>query len=248
MLKFLWKILLLISIFFTVNNLFAEDELLMSDVDIDDVLDVINKETNKYNYKELDPYKSWNENVFSVNLFLFRNTMLPFIFLVDAWVPKFVSKGYSNFVKNILEPRNYIVYKIKGDKKMSQVVARRFFINTIFGMLGMVDVFGKKYGIPQKTLSFDCAFIKNKPGKYIILPITNQYYQREFTSQTFDWLTNPIFYLNFPFNYLMYILDVSINLIPNKNLLYTNRMYSEINYKNLRDLETESVFNGVNCK
>ena len=227
-------------------NVFDEDRVYVKD-DSGGLFDEIDQATNKYDFKKLDPYENWNKQVFSFNLFLFRNTLLPFIFFVDAWVPKPIIHGYKNFNKNLAEPRNYIVHMMRHDKERARLAARRFFINTIFGALGFIDVAGRKYKNYSKVMTFDCVFRKSQVGNYIISPITNQYYGREYSAQTLDWFTNPVFYINFPFNYLVYIIDQSISLLPNKALLYKNRKYSDLTYKNLRDIETDLVFNDVNC-
>ena len=224
----------------TYNKLYVE-------VESGDLLDEIDQATNKYDFKKLDPYEKWNKQVFSFNLFLFRNTLLPIIFFIDAWVPKPIINGYRNFNNNLIEPRNYIIHMKRHDKEQARLSAKRFFINTIFGTLGLIDVADRKYKNYFKKMTFDCIFRKNKAGNYIISPITNQYYGREYAAQTLDWFTNPIFYINFPFNYLMYIIDQSISLLPSKAILYKNRQYNDLTYKNLRDIETDLVFNDINC-
>jgi ABC-type transporter lipoprotein component MlaA len=208
----------------------------------------IDSANNKYDFKKLDPYERYNKQVLSLNLFLFRNTILPFMFFIDAWVPKPVLKGYRNFNKNLLEPRNYLVHMLRHDKEKMRLTAKRFLINTTFGALGLIDVAGRKYKNYSTTMTFDCTVRKSKPGHYIIVPIVNQYYQREYAVQTtLDYITNPIFFLHFPLNYIAYIIDQSILLLPNKKILYKSRKYDELVYKNLRDVETDLVFNDVNC-
>jgi phospholipid-binding lipoprotein MlaA len=214
----------------------------------DELLEELNSTSIKYDYEKLDPFVKYNKNIFSLNMFLFRNTILPFIFLVDAWVPKPITNGYRNFMKNLLEPSNYIIHLLRHDKKRMQLTAKRFFINTIFGMLGLADVSGMKYKNYSKTMGFDCAFKdKNKSGRYIIVPIANQYYERELTSNTFDWLLNPIFYLNFPLTYILYGVDQLILLAPNKNLIYKYRKYSEDSYALLREMQTHNAFDKDSC-
>ena len=217
--------------------------------DSDEDLDELNGGLSKYNYEKLDPFMNYNKKVFRFNMFLFRNTMLPTIFWVDEWVPRPVKTGYHNFLKNLSEPRNYLIHFFRHDKKKMRLAAKRFAINTTFGALGIIDVAGRKYDNHSKTMSFDCVLrLQNKAGRYMVSPVTNQYYERMFTSNIFDWLTNPLVYVNFPLAVAAYTLDQAIALAPNKKLLYKYRNYSVAGYETLRNIETENTFGEEFCR
>lgn len=244
-------ILLIFLLFFFQKSECSENENLpeFSSEESDEDLDELNGGIKKYNYKELDPFENYNKKVFRFNLFLFRNIMLPTIFWIDAWVPKPVTTGYRNFMKNIYEPRNYIVHLLRHDKKKMQQTAKRFFTNTTFGMLGLRDIAGRKYKNYSETTTFDCILrLKNRAGRYMISPITNQYYERAFASNILDWLSNPLIYVNFPLALILYGVDQAILLAPNKKLLYNYRNYSSSGYETVRDIETHNAFDEDFCK
>ena len=214
-----------------IHNEIADDE-------TEDIEALLNDGKEKIDYEKIDPFAGYNKNLLSLNMFLFRNTLLPMIFIIDSWTPKFAKLGYTNFVNNLIEPRNWLVYAINGDRKKARRALKRFFINSTFGVLGLINVTERKWGDKSKRMSVDCIFRKNnKAGRYLVSPITNQYFERTMVSDMFDWALNPVFYFKLPFNYLMYTVDKLIILGKDKNLLYRNRKYNDAIYKTLLDNE-----------
>ncbi len=219
------------------ENIKTEQKIVDEEKD-EDIEELLNDGAEKIDYEKIDPFSEYNKNILSFNMFLFRNTLLPMIFIVDSWTPKFVKSGYTNFINNLIEPRNWLIYTINGNKKNARKALKRFFINSTFGVLGLINVSERKWGDKSKRISIDCVFRKkNKSGRYIVSPITNQYFERTLASDMFDWALNPVFYFKLPFNYLLYTLDKMIALGKDKNLLYRNRKYDESIYKALLDSE-----------
>lgn len=235
----------LFFIFLIVSHSEASEE-----VDYTELDKLIHTESPQYDYEKLDPYYKYNKGMLRFNMFIFRNTMLPFIYLIDAWVPRPILSGFRNFTQNLSEPKNYIIYKFSGEHEKAKIVARRFFTNTLFGTLGLINVAQRKWGdeYEHKHESFDYMLKKRKdtPGKYVVYPLLNNYYHREFAASNIDWLLNPIFYFNFPFNYIYYIIDKAVILSKHKETLYQNRLYSDEVYENLRNINTHEVYENNN--
>jgi ABC-type transporter lipoprotein component MlaA len=216
-----------------------------------DLEKILQENTIQHDWEKIDPFEEHNKNILSLNMFLFRKTLLPAIFFVDNVVPKKAKKGYTNFVNNLMEPRNIVVHRLNKDNKRANIAFKRFFVNTVFGMLGLINVaelrWGSKY--QSKRMSIDCFFRKkHRLGRYVVIPITNQYFERTLISDTYDVLMNPIFYFTFPLNYLVYIMDKVVILGKDKTLLYRNRKYNEGVYNALRDSEIFTVLNNEECK
>jgi ABC-type transporter lipoprotein component MlaA len=212
----------------------------------EDVEKLLSETTTQYDWEELDPFEEHNKNILSLNMLLLRRVMLPTVFFVDSWVPKKARIGYTNFINNLIEPRNIFIYDRMKNPKKTRVVVKRFLTNTVFGVFGLINVAELRWGSEYKSkrMSLDCIFRKNhKIGRYVIVPVTNQYFERPLVSDTFDILMNPTFYFQFPFNYLMYIMDKVVLLGKDKTLLYRNRKYNEGVYNALSDAEIYSVLN-----
>lgn len=203
--------------------------------------------THNLDYKKLDPWEKKNKRILKFNLFIFRNTILPFIYLIDAWVPRPVQDLFINFTHNMLEPKNYLVYKFSGEDEKARICAERFFINSFFGAGGLMNMAEEKYGSKYQRINekFDYIFYKKSihKGRYIVIPIINEHYERELASDLIEWLVNPIFYFTLPFNYIYYGIYRSILLTDKKQTLYYNRHYDDAVYNNLRDLKTYEVSN-----
>lgn len=211
---------------------------------------LLNHEINEESlndYKKLDPLVRKNKKILKFNMFLFRNTILPFAYLIDAWIPRKIQNLFLNFTHNMLEPKNYLVYKFTGENEKARICAERFFINTFIGGGGLMNAAEEKFGRKYQRMNekFDYIFYKKsiEKGRYIILPIANEYYEREFAADLIEWLFNPIFYFTLPYNYLYYVLYRSLLLTDKKQTLYYNRHYDEAIYNNLRDLKTYEVSN-----
>jgi ABC-type transporter lipoprotein component MlaA len=204
------------------------------------------KET-AFDYKKLDPWEKRNKKILRLNLFLFRNTILPFIYLLDAWIPRHVQNLFLNFTHNFLEPKNYLVYKFSGEHEKAKLCAERFLINTFLGAGGLSNPAEEKFGEKYHRFNekFDYIFYKKgiKTGRYEVFPIINDYYEREFASDLMEWLVNPIFYFTMPFNYIYYIFYRSLLLTDKKETLFYNRKYDDAIYNNLRDLKSYEVSN-----
>ena len=216
----------------------------------DDIEKLLAENTTQYDWEELDPFEEHNKNVLSFNMFLFRKTLLPTIFFIDSWAPKKARKGFTNFINNLIEPRNAFIYRLNKNNKRERIALKRFLTNTVFGMLGLVNVAELRWGAEYKSkrLSLDCVFRKkHKLGRYVIVPITNQYFERPLIADTFDILMNPVFYMPFPWNYVVYAMDKVVTLGKDKTMLHRNRKYNEGIYKALRDVEIHDALSDDSC-
>ena len=210
--------------------------------ELDDIEKLIEEDLPQYDYEILDPHMACNQKILRMNMFIFRNTLLPFIYLINAWVPKPLIDSFKNFTNNFLEVKNYIVYKSGGEHEKAKIAAERFFTNTFLGGGGFINVAQIKFGDTHahKDESFDRALYKKgrSSGRYLMLPFLNQFYERRMGGDIISWLINPMFYFIFPYNYLYYFVYEASKLTDKREALFANRKYTDTVYNSLRDLET----------
>ncbi|UAY77350.1 VacJ family lipoprotein [Pasteurella canis] len=96
-----------------------------------DPLEGFNRTMWDFNYKVVDPYilkpvaKGWKE-----------------------YVPTPVKSGLTNVTNNLDEPTSFVNRLLSGDFKKAMVHFNRFWINTVFGLGGLIDV--ASYSAPLK--------------------------------------------------------------------------------------------------
>ncbi len=78
-----------------------------------------------FNYNVLDPY-----------------VVRPVAVAWRDYVPQPARNGISNFTSNLEEPASMVNYFLQGDPYQGMVHFTRFFLNTLLGMGGFIDVAG----------------------------------------------------------------------------------------------------------
>ena len=90
-----------------------------------------------------DPLEGFNRVMFDFNY----NYMDPYLVrpVAVAWrdyVPQPARNGTSNFLSNLDEPASMVNSLLKGDPYRAAIHFNRFFLNTLLGMGGLIDVAG----------------------------------------------------------------------------------------------------------
>lgn len=90
-----------------------------------------------------DPLQGFNRSMFNFNM----NVLDPYVVrpVAVAWrdyVPQPARNGISNFTSNLEEPATMVNYFIQGNPYQGMVHFTRFFLNTILGLGGFIDVAG----------------------------------------------------------------------------------------------------------
>lgn len=96
---------------------------------------------DKDNQNWSDPLVSFNRTMFNFNY----NVLDPYLVrpAAVAWrdyVPKPARNGLSNFLTNLEEPATMANYFLKGKPYKAMVHFNRFFLSTLLGMGGLIDV------------------------------------------------------------------------------------------------------------
>ncbi len=119
-----------------------------------------------------DPLEPWNRLMFGVNNVIDKVFLAPLAVAYKHIIPNFLQIGFSNFVTNFFAPVRIINFILQGDGEYVAKTAFRFVVNTIIGVLGMIDV-ASKMGVDHKDTSLGKTFKKwgMKQGPYLVLPI-----------------------------------------------------------------------------
>ncbi|MTD28758.1 phospholipid-binding lipoprotein MlaA [Erwinia sorbitola] len=88
-----------------------------------------------------DPLEGFNRSMFNFNY----NVLDPYVLrpVAVAWrdyVPQPARNGVGNFLGNLNEPASMVNYFIEGNPYKAMVHFNRFFLNTLLGMGGLIDV------------------------------------------------------------------------------------------------------------
>jgi len=88
-----------------------------------------------------DPLEGFNRTMFDFNY----NVLDPYVLrpVAVAWrdyVPLPARHGLGNFFSNLSEPSTMVNYFVEGDPYRAMVHFNRFFLNTVLGMGGLIDV------------------------------------------------------------------------------------------------------------
>lgn len=154
-------------------------------------------ETNSYS----DPLAGFNRTMFSFNY----NVLDPYILrpVASTWrdyMPKPFRTGIANASSNLGEPASFVNAIIQGEAKLAAVHFTRFFLNSIFGLAGFIDVAGMADPQLQKgnaqTFGSTLGHYGVPYGPYVVLPFYGQATLREDVGGMVDYLYPPLNWLD----------------------------------------------------
>lgn len=185
--KYVLKIIFLLEFlaFFENNNVIAA----ISD-------DANTKETDGtlIENEEPDPIEPINRVIFEFNSFLDGVLIDPITIIYSNVVPDKIQHGFRNFMSNVAEPLNCILFAAQGEGYKSFKSAMRFIFNSTFGIFGLVDVVGEMEDSKDTTSTNETlAKLGVGPGFYLVLPILGPSSTRGALGTTFDYILDPFF-------------------------------------------------------
>ncbi|MDF7681483.1 phospholipid-binding lipoprotein MlaA [Enterobacteriaceae bacterium ESL0689] len=152
-----------------------------------------------------DPLEGFNRTMFDFNF----NVVDPYILrpVAVAWrdyVPQPARNGLSNFSNNLTEPALMVNDFLKGSPYKGMVHFTRFFLNTVLGMGGFIDVAGmanpKLQRVEPQRFGSTLGHYGVGYGPYMQLPFYGSFTPREDIGDMADnlypvlsWLTWPMF-------------------------------------------------------
>lgn len=143
-----------------------------------------------------DPLEPMNRKIFDVNLFLDRYLIKPVAQGYRNVFPQFSRDAMRNFLNNLGEPVIFANDMMQGEWAIANLSAARFFINSTFGVGGLIDFAGKT-GVPRQTGDFgQTLYAWGAPeGFYLVLPIFGPSNPRDAIGMGVDGVMDPFGYL-----------------------------------------------------
>jgi phospholipid-binding lipoprotein MlaA len=143
-----------------------------------------------------DPLEPMNRDIFEFNLFLDRWLIKPVAQGYRAVFPQFVRDTIRNFLHNLGEPVIFANDMMQGEWAIANLTAARFFINSTFGVGGLIDFAGQT-GVPRQTGDFgQTLYAWGSPeGPYLVLPIFGPSNPRDAIGLGVDSVMDPFGYL-----------------------------------------------------
>ncbi|MCE8007082.1 VacJ family lipoprotein [Aestuariivita sp.] len=142
-----------------------------------------------------DPYEQGNRKVHKFNRGLDRALVRPAARGYSTILPDEIETGIGNFAGNASMPGVMVNGLLQGDLETTGIALSRFFINTVFGFGGLLDV-ATAFEIPEVDTDFgETLYVWGAPeGAYIELPVLGPATERAAVGKFVDLFTNPLSY------------------------------------------------------
>ena len=146
-----------------------------------------------------DPFEPFNRAMFTFNEKFDQWLLKPVAKGYDWVMPGVVKQGVGNFFSNLVQPRVAVNDLLQGKFAQSGRDTGRFLVNSTVGILGLVDV-AKSVGLEPKEEDWGQTFAVwgMRDGPYFVWPIIGPRYARDTFGFGFDWLSNPVNYVEPP--------------------------------------------------
>jgi phospholipid-binding lipoprotein MlaA len=153
---------------------------------------------------EYDPWLGFNEKTFAFNHGLDRRVIKPVATAYDTVVPNLAQRAVRNFFENIGSFRRILNTALQGRFDDMGQEFGRFFINTTFGVGGLIDA-APSFGVRPRTVAdtgqtFGVWGLG--PGPYLVIPVLPPLTVRDAFGYGIDSLLDPMVWV-FPFTTLL---------------------------------------------
>lgn len=140
-----------------------------------------------------DPLEPINRPIFEVNLALDRWVLRPITRIYIETVPEPGRDGIANALNNIKSPVIFANDLLQGELSRAGATFGRFFINTIFGLGGLIDT-AEYLGLPGHNEDFGQTLATYGVGgyPYLVLPLLGPSNPRDAVGRGADILLDPL--------------------------------------------------------
>lgn len=141
-----------------------------------------------------DPLETLNRFTFAFNDMLDTLFLRPVAFTYREAVPLGLRNAIQSFLRNLATPVILINDLLQGDGERALITAKRFFVNTTFG-LGFYD-YAEKEGLPYNDADFGQTLGTYGAGEgfYLVLPVLGPSSLRDTTGRIVDTFLDPFTY------------------------------------------------------
>ncbi|MGL5336988.1 MAG: MlaA family lipoprotein [Enterovibrio sp.] len=178
--------------------------------------------------KTSDPLEGFNRAMWALNFkvldpYLLRPTSLVYV----NYVPRFVRKGIANLFSNVEEPFSMVNSLLILDGKRALTHFNRFWINSTFGVAGLIDVAALAHEPKQADRQFGDVLGHYGVGHgiYVMAPIYGPVTVREMVGDIVDDLYPPLSLVVFPYNLIKWFfqgLEDRAQLVAQEGQLYSS--------------------------
>jgi phospholipid-binding lipoprotein MlaA len=161
----------------------------LSDEDLGDLLDVGQDAEN------IDPLEDINRPIFEFNLVLDRWVLRPVTRIYIETVPDEGREGIANVLQNVKSPVIFANDLLQGEMSRAGATLGRFFINTIFGLGGLIDT-AAYLDLPGHDEDFGQTLAVYGVGgyPYLVIPFFGPSNPRDFAGDLVDTGIDPLTY------------------------------------------------------
>ena len=166
------------------------------ELDLEEDFEVEDEEDYVAGPAEDDPLEAINRPIFEANLFLDRWMLRPVTRVYIETVPEPGRAGLSNALQNLRTPVILLNDLFQGEMSRAGATFGRFFINSLVGLGGMIDVAGAM-GLPGHDEDFGQTLGAHGVGgsPYLVLPFFGPSNPRDAIGTVADVAIDPLTYL-----------------------------------------------------
>ncbi|WP_394210686.1 VacJ family lipoprotein [Enterovibrio calviensis] len=157
-----------------------------------------------------DPFEGFNRTMWAFNYdildpYVARPVSLAYV----NYVPSFARTGVSNFIDNLGEPASMVnsIVMLEGEAAVTHF--NRFWINTVFGLAGLIDIASAAniQKLDDRQFGDAMGYYDIGQGPYFMVPIYGPITLREGAGDMVDDLYPPLSLLTLPQSIIKWALD-----------------------------------------
>ncbi|MGL5990413.1 MAG: MlaA family lipoprotein [Plesiomonas sp.] len=141
----------------------------------------VNTQVTDSNSEIYDPFEGFNRTMWNFNYTVLDPYFLRPVAVGWDSIPKPVTAGVRNMLSNLDEPASAVNYLLQGKPKKAIIHFNRFWINSTFGLLGLVDV-ATPAGLPkqdQREFGHVLGHYGVGYGPYVMVPAYGPFTPRQ---------------------------------------------------------------------
>ena len=149
-----------------------------------------------------DPLEDINLKSFELTQNVDQALVAPLADAYEEELPKPLRRGLRNFLRNLLEPVNFLNYMLQLKPGKAAETLGRFAINSTIGVAGLIDVAKKEpFNLPYRRNGFanTLGYYGVGPGPFLVLPLVGATTLRDVLGSGIDQAVLP-FAVGAPFN------------------------------------------------
>ncbi|PKF51757.1 MlaA family lipoprotein [Enterovibrio nigricans] len=157
-----------------------------------------------------DPFEGFNREMWAINYdYLDPYIARPVSIAYVNYVPSFARTGISNFISNLEEPASVVNSLVMLEGEAALTHFNRFWINTVFGVAGLIDIASAAdiQKLDERQFGDAMGYYDIGQGPYFMIPVYGPLTVREGVGDMVDDLYPPLSLLTLPQSILKWAFD-----------------------------------------